>query len=154
MLPATRHRVALNTPKEVNDRIRRHTDMNVARYSRASAAAIDERLLELDHEWDVERALEASAAAFSLAGLGLGYSLDRRFYLLPALVAGFLLQHALQGWCPPVTVLRRLGYRTQAEIEQERYALKALRGDFGESTRSMAGTTIDRLGRVLEAIRR
>jgi hypothetical protein len=36
------------------------------------------------------------------------------------------LQHALQGWCPPVPVLRRLGYRTQPEIEEERCALRAL----------------------------
>ena len=49
----------------------------------------------------------------------------------------FLLQHALQGWCPPLPLLRRLGVRTQAEIERERYALKAIRGDFaGVGTRS------------------
>lgn len=48
------------------------------------------------------------------------------------MVGGFLLQHALQGWCPPVPVLRRLGFRTQTEIDEERYALKALRGDFRE----------------------
>ena len=46
-------------------------------------------------------------------------------------MTGFLLQHALQGWCPPVPVFRRLGVRTTAEIDRERYALKALRGDFG-----------------------
>jgi hypothetical protein len=40
------------------------------------------------------------------------------------------MQHALQGWCPPLPLLRRLGVRTQQEIERERYALKALRGDF------------------------
>jgi hypothetical protein len=45
-------------------------------------------------------------------------------------VTAFLLQHALQGWCPPVPVFRRLGVRTTAEIDRERYALKALRGDF------------------------
>jgi hypothetical protein len=40
------------------------------------------------------------------------------------------MQHALQGWCPPVPLLRRLGFRTSFEIEEERQALKALRGDF------------------------
>ncbi len=45
-------------------------------------------------------------------------------------VAGFLFQHAVQGWCPPVPILRMLGFRTSYEIEQERRALKALRGDF------------------------
>ena len=43
----------------------------------------------------------------------------------------FLLQHAVQGWCPPVPFFRRRGVRTAREIEIERYALKALRGDFG-----------------------
>jgi hypothetical protein len=46
------------------------------------------------------------------------------------LVTGFLLQHALQGWCPPVPFFRRRGVRTEAEIDRERYALKAVRGDF------------------------
>jgi hypothetical protein len=41
-----------------------------------------------------------------------------------------LLQHAVQGWCPPIPILRRLGFRTADEINRERYALKALRGDF------------------------
>jgi hypothetical protein len=62
--------------------------------------------------------------------LSLGTFVDRRWYVLPGLVAGFLLQHALQGWCPPLPVFRRLGFRTASEIDYERYALKALRGDF------------------------
>ncbi|HEV2173318.1 MAG TPA: hypothetical protein VGR71_07115, partial [Nitrospira sp.] len=45
-------------------------------------------------------------------------------------VAGFLLQHAVQGWCPTISLFRRLGVRTTQEIDHERYALKALRGDF------------------------
>lgn len=32
---------------------------------------------------------------------------------------------------PPVPVLRRCGVRTRREIDEEKYALKALRGDFG-----------------------
>jgi hypothetical protein len=60
----------------------------------------------------------------------LGTRVDRRWLLFPAAVAGFLLQHAVQGWCPPVSIFRRLGFRTQSEIDEERYALKALRGDF------------------------
>jgi len=56
---------------------------------------------------------------------------------LPAVVGTFLLQHAVQGWCPPLTVFRRLGFRTAGEIARERYALKAMRGDF-------AGLGLDR----------
>jgi hypothetical protein len=91
---------------------------------------IGARLEELDREWDIERALEANAATFALAGLALGFGADRRWFALPVFVAGFLLQHAVQGWCPPLPLLRRLGFRTTQEIDKERYALKALRGDF------------------------
>ena len=91
---------------------------------------IDRRIKELDIEWDVERTLEANAASLALLGLGLGAFVDRRFFLIPAIVTSFLLQHAIQGWCPPLPVLRRLGFRTAREIDIERYALKAIRGDF------------------------
>lgn len=123
------------------DRVQRHTDESVNRsihadmlerlvYFALHPERIEERLGQLDREWDIERALEANASTFALAGLTLGFVADRRWLALPVLVAGFLLQHAIQGWCPPLPVLRRLGFRTQREIDRERYALKALRGDF------------------------
>lgn len=130
MLPATNERVALHTADSVNEMIRRRTQERIAECAAAGPRAIDRRLCDLDREWDIERTLEANAASISLIGLGLGTFVSRRFLALPAIVAGFLLQHALHGWCPPVPVLRRLGVRTQTEIDQERYALKALRGDF------------------------
>jgi hypothetical protein len=68
--------------------------------------------------------------AIVLLGLALATTVNSKFVLLPAGVLGFFAQHALQGWCPPIPVFRRLGVRTQREIERERYALKALRGDF------------------------
>jgi hypothetical protein len=135
MLPSTADRVPLNTCSAVNQQIREQTAANVARYKSASPSEIDRRLQELDAEWDIERMIEANSSTLILAGLGLGTFVDRRFYMLPAVVATFLLQHALQGWCPPIPILRRMGFRTQTEIEEERYALKALRGDF-EHTKS------------------
>lgn len=130
MIPATTTRVPEQTAEHTNQRIRRQTEECVARRASAGPEAIDRRLKELDHEWDTERTLEANASTIALIGLGLGAFVDRRFYLLPAAVAGFLLQHAIQGWCPPLPIFRRLGFRNAAEIAQERYALKALRGDF------------------------
>jgi len=50
--------------------------------------------------------------------------------ILPAVVMIFLFQHAVQGWCPPLPLFRRMGKRTRHEIEEERHALKALRGDY------------------------
>ena len=127
-LPPTTRRVADNTPQAINRRIAEEIEHSI-RYHAAHPDEIPARLAELDREWDIERVLEANAATASLVGIGAGL-FDRRFLLLPALVAAFLLQHALQGWCPPVPILRARGVRTEAEINRERVALKALRGDF------------------------
>lgn len=126
-------RVPEHTNDEINARILTQTKNNVIRVSKAGPQAIDKRLAELDQEWDVERTLETNAATAILVGSALGAFVNKRFFLFPAVVAGFLLQHALQGWCPPLPLFRRLGVRTAAEIDQERYALKALRGDFASS---------------------
>lgn len=130
MFPSTVERVPDNTSSEVNARIRRQTEERVAWTARRGPIAIERRLDELDHEWDIERVLEANASTLMLVGVALGAKVDRKFLAIPAAVAAFLLMHAVQGWCPPLPVLRRLGVRTQAEIEAERYALKAMRGDF------------------------
>ena len=130
MLPSTMARVANSTAPYINERIHYQTEKRIADCIRGGRAAIDRRLAELEREWDIERALEANAATIALVGLTLGATVHRRWFLLPGAVAGFLLQHALQGWCPPLELLRRLGVRTSSEIEQERYALKAARGDF------------------------
>jgi len=129
MLPATSRRVERNSPEEIN-RARRSEIQQSLRYHAARPAEIPARLAELDREWDIERALQANAAAVSLAGLALAAVLDRRFLVVPTAVAGFLMQHALQGWCPPVPLLRRLGFRTPAEICEERCGLKMLDGEY------------------------
>lgn len=102
------------------------------RVSRAAAqpATMAGDIAALDREWDVERALMANAATLATAGAVLALTVHPRFAVVPAVVGGFLLQHALQGWCPPLPVLRALGFRTAQEIAAERTALKALRGDF------------------------
>jgi len=55
---------------------------------------------------------------------------NKKFFAIPCVVLPFLFQHAVRGWCPPVPILRRKGVRTRREIDAEKYALKALRGDF------------------------
>ena len=78
----------------------------------------------------MERWLETNASALAFTGTILGLLVNKKFFAIPCLVLPFLFQHAVQGWCPPVPVLRRKGVRTRREIDAERYALKALRGDF------------------------
>jgi hypothetical protein len=131
-LPPTARRVELNTDPRINDAIRERSDAEVLRLEDAGADETVRRLRQLDDEWDLERTLQANASLLAMAGVLLGAKVNRWFLLLPTAVFSFLLNHALQGWCPPVPAFRRLGVRTQREIERERYALKALRGDFDE----------------------
>jgi len=153
MLPSTTARVPFHTSQAHTEAIRRQTEENVARCAAAGPEAIERRLAELDQEWDIERSLEANAASVSLIGLALGAFVDRRFFIIPGLVAGFLLQHALHGWCPPIPLMRRLGIRTESEIDQERYALKALRGDFRNVPAANDGKTRMAIKQALRATR-
>lgn len=138
---SSRRRVRRNTDEIINRRIDDQIARNVQFFS-ANPDAIDDRLTALDDEWDIERVIEANAGGLALVGTILGRRVNRVFLLLPMAVTGFLLQHAIQGWCPPIPILRRLGFRTSDEINRERYALKALRGDFdGMSKKGSAANT-------------
>lgn len=150
-LPDTTDRVPANTAEEINRRIEWETECRVAHYV-DHPAEIGRRLEELDREWDIERMIEANAGAIALTGMVLGMA-RRRWLLLPLMVSGFLLQHAVQGWCPPVPILRRLGFRTADEIAHERYALKALRGDFDGKLPATGGSPRERARRLLEIAR-
>jgi hypothetical protein len=139
MLPSTSGRVRAHTAEHVNEQIRRQTEDNVDHHAKLGSAAIGNRLSELQHEWDMERTLQTNFAVVTLIGIALGQLVNRAWFGFSGAAAGFMLQHALQGWCPPVPIFRRLGFRTSAEIDAERYALKALRGDFTGMPRSSDG---------------
>jgi hypothetical protein len=141
MLPTTVARVPEHTAVAVNEGIHHRMEDRVARVAAAGPEAVARRLRELDREWDTERLLEANASTLIVVGAGLALTVNLWFVLIPLVVGAFLFQHALQGWCPPLPVFRRLGVRTQTEIEQERYALKALRGDFAQFSGGMTNPT-------------
>lgn len=119
-------RVRRSTNQHLNEQIDRQTAHNIRSYANSSEATIQRRIQELDEEWDVERVLTVNASTLALTGLVLGTTVNRKWLFLTGGVLTFLLQHGLQGWCPPLPVLRRLGIRTRGEIDREKYALKAL----------------------------
>jgi hypothetical protein len=123
-------RVENNTPNALNQRVHKRTVESLRQALDGGPRAIEQRLEELDGEWDIERALQVGAASLVLTGIGLSLTTDRRWLGLSGVVAGFLIQHAVQGWCPPLPLFRALGFRTMREIEHERNALKGARGDF------------------------
>ncbi|TCS33072.1 hypothetical protein EDC30_11813 [Paucimonas lemoignei] len=119
-------RVRRSTAIDLNDRIDRVTESNIQRYANSNHSTILKRIEELDKEWDVERVLEVNASTLALTGLALSLTVNKKWLALPAVVMGFLFQHGVQGWCPPLPILRRLGIRTRSEIDREKYALKDL----------------------------
>lgn len=125
--------VRASTPSSINAQIDRVTEQNIRYWSSQPPEAIDERITALDREWDVERYLEMTASSLALSGVIAALAGYRRALILPAVVLAFLFQHAVHGWCPPLPLFRRFGIRTRKEIDREKYALKALRGDFART---------------------
>lgn len=123
-----RGRTSVNNLQRIDDRTR--GALISAAIEPRSARAL--RLWELDHEWDVDRALMAtfSVVGSASAALSVWRSLRARrpsaWLGLFGAQAFFLCYYAVRGWCPPLPVLRRLGFRTQKEIDAERVAVEAM----------------------------
>ncbi len=124
----------------VHDRIRERSSAEVnRRIDRVTRGAISEvttpdeiraRIAELDREWHLDRALMGVFSVLgTLTSQAAMRSLRRRgrlgfWGLLFFTQMGFLAYHVARGWCPPVSVLRRLGVRSSQEICAERAALE------------------------------
>jgi hypothetical protein len=91
---------------------------------------IDERLLELDTEMDLENYMQTEGTALTIAGVILALTVNKKWLVLPLATSLLSLANIARGRNRPLTIFRKLGLRTRAEIEKERYALKAVRGDF------------------------
>jgi hypothetical protein len=133
-IPPTTKRVEMHTPPEVNDRIHKQTIADLYKYRDADEEAVTERIRQIDREWNTERVLEANASTLIVISTLLAYKKSRYWLLLTGTVGYFLLQHAIQGWCPPLTVIRSQCIRTPEEIENEKLALRIMREDFNKTT--------------------
>jgi len=148
-LPTTVDRVPRSTAQSVNQNIAHAIEASVRHFA-VRPDEISGRLAELRAEWDIERAIEMNASALAFIGVMLGFFVHPYWLALPATITAFLFQHAIQGWCPPVPVLRRLGFRTAYEIDEERYGLKAVRGDFD----NMDAFNPDKAATAISAVRK
>jgi hypothetical protein len=127
--------VRAHTATSVLESIDHKAEEQVRSYATQPKEGISRRIEKLEREWDIERLLELNASVLALAGVALGVSVDKKWLLVPGVVVlPFLFQHAVQDWCPPVSVFRRLGVRTRRGIDGEKFALKVLRGDFDQIT--------------------
>ncbi|HEY9685527.1 MAG TPA: hypothetical protein V6C52_00980 [Coleofasciculaceae cyanobacterium] len=123
-------RVRKHTAPAVNAKIDRKMEESVIYYATQPREKLSQRIEALEREWDIERVLEISASTLAFSGFMLGLTRNKSWFLVPGIVLPALFMHALQGWCPPVSLLRRMGIRTRREIDAEKYTLKGLRGDF------------------------
>jgi hypothetical protein len=119
-------RVRNASTDEINQKIDREILGSIHYYATQDAETIQGRIWQLDKEWDMDRILELNASLISFGGVLLATAFGKKWLILPLLVTGFLARHAIEGWCPPIPVLRKLGIRTQKEIDTERHALLKL----------------------------
>jgi hypothetical protein len=119
-------RVRNASTDEINQKIDREILGSIHYYATQDAETIQGRICQLDKEWDMDRILELNASLISFGGVLLAAAFGKKWLILPMLVTGFLARHAIEGWCPPIPVLRKLGVRTQKEIDTERHALLKL----------------------------
>jgi len=97
------------------------------------ASDIKQQLRRVNLESGLERAPEMAGVALSalLLGAAGGFLLKGKLLKASLCVAGFLYQQGLKEEIP-ASPLSRLGMRERKDIELERYALKAQRGDYGK----------------------
>jgi len=119
-------RIRQHTAPKVNQRLDRTALGNVFYYSGLSPEHLRLRLDELDREWDLDRVNQASFGLVGGITFLLGKTKDPRWHYVFGAQLGFLVMHAFLGWCPPVSLFRRLGVRTRLEIDAEKRLLEHL----------------------------
>jgi hypothetical protein len=118
-------RIRSHTAQKVLDKIDRQTATRVFQVARLGSDAIVRRLEELDREWDIERWLALNFTIVNgLAAIPARHSTPWKIFFRAQ--QAFMVAHALVGWCPPTALFRRLGVRTQKEIDAERAVLVEL----------------------------
>jgi hypothetical protein len=145
--------VRANTKAEVQRKIDKKIREQIIHYASQPKDVISRRIFELEREWDIERVLEANASSIGLLSLVWGVTRNKKCLVLTGTVLSFLFLHSVQGWCPPVPILRRIGVRTRREIDRELFALKVLRGDFATISSDLAeGQSNENAGALAAAV--
>ncbi len=93
--------------------------------------AITDRLNELDGEWTAGRAAKATAGIFIVVGLTIALLTMNLYWLILPIIGGAVMLQYLFGRKSLIGELfHAFGLRSGSEIDQEKMALRVLRGDF------------------------
>ncbi|HEY3788868.1 MAG TPA: hypothetical protein VGL71_08440 [Urbifossiella sp.] len=96
----------------------------------AGPQAIDERLEQIGTEWSAGRMTKAVIGVAVIVGLILTVLVTPWCVFLPLLGGVFLLQYLFGRTSWLGEAFQKAGFRSGSDIDQEKFALKALRGDF------------------------
>lgn len=146
-------RIRENTSDEINRRIDRFTEDNIRFYATQSNDILSERIDDLEDEWDVDMLIQLYISGVGLTSIIFGTLGSKKWWLVTTAALGFLGNHAVNGWCPSAMIFRRLGFRTRQEIDREKYALKALRGDFDDISKLGPSNIDERILSALAAVK-
>jgi len=102
----------------------------IARIAEQGPAAVDKRLVELNREWTIGRWVKAICALTLFAGLILAFTVSPWWLLLIGVCGLTLAQYLFFPRSILGSLLATGGVRSGAVIEDERIALRVLRGDF------------------------
>ena len=128
---------------------------NIRFYGSLGKEGIDERISALEGEWDVERAVMVALSGAGVAGLIVGMVGSRIWRLLAWIALPLLFLFAQDKWKPSNGILKSLGLRSRKDILDEKYALKALRGDFRSVETEPEESAAEKAGnsaRAMEAV--
>lgn len=123
MFPPTFQRVERNSRSAILEKVSEEIEQVMETYRSKNELEIENRIKELEKEWDTERVLEANFAAVVLLSTILATIHHKKWLILTGTASVFLMQHAFQGWCLPLPLIQRLGIRTTSQIFREKHAL-------------------------------
>ena len=124
---------AFRTPGQTTDladKERSRIEERLHQIAYGGQPAITQRLAQLDDEWSAGRVAKITVAAGILLGLAAAVLHSWWWLAVPVVLGLILLQYLTSRECWLTRGLKLLGLRSSVEIEHERFALKALRGDF------------------------
>jgi hypothetical protein len=119
---------------------------NVRFYGSLGKEGLTERIGALEEEWDMEKFVTVTLAGMGIFGLVMGLIGSRVWRVLSWISMPLLFLYGQDKWRPSDGILKSLGLRSRKEIDEEKYALKALRGDF-QKVDSASGAEGENLAR-------
>jgi hypothetical protein len=117
---------------KTRDEINRDTLRSIQQYSGRPIELVRKRIEDLEEEIPLEALIYRGGVLITIGALTLLLlrRKSRAAWIFAVAIGALQLQYSYQGRNAVTNTLRKRGFRSRKEIEAEKYALQALRGDF------------------------